>query len=142
MAKVDIKMPDKFTEKLSRLGNRLDDVAEKVLEAGGAVVLDKAKANLEGVIGAGTKYESRSHGDLAAALGLSPVKVGNDGNHNIKIGFSEPHPGGVSNAMPANILEYGKSNQPARPFMKPAKTTSRKQAVTAMQDALEKEVGQ
>lgn len=117
----------------------MDEVAEKVLQAGGEVVLDAARAKLEGVIGRDTKYPSRATGTLADSLGLSPVKPGRDGSHDIKVGFAEGRADGKSNALLANVLEYGKSNQPAKPFMKPAKRASKKQAIAAMQDALERE---
>ena len=90
--------------------------------------------------GAGTKYDSRSTGELAGALGLSPVKVDGSGNHDIKVGFAEPRSDGGSNAKIANILEYGKHGQPAKPFLKPAKTASKSAAITAMQKKFEEEV--
>lgn len=141
MAKVDVKMPEEFLLKLSRLGSNTDAVAEKVLEAGGQVVLSKVKANLSAVIGSGTKYDSRSTGELEASLGLSPVKADRDGNHNIKIGFSEPRSDGGSNAKLADILEYGKHGQPAKPFLKPAKTSSRAECIRVMTQTLDEEVG-
>ena len=141
MAKVDVKMPEEFLLKLSRLGSNTDAVAEKVLEAGGQVMLSKVKANLSAVIGSGTKYDSRSTGELEASLGLSPVKTDRDGNHNIKIGFSEPRSDGGSNAKLANILEYGKHGQPAKPFLKPAKTSSRAECIRVMTQTLDEEVG-
>ena len=141
MAKVDVKMPEEFLLKLSHLGSDTDVVAEKVLEAGGQVVLSRVKANLSAVIGSGTKYDSRSTGELEASLGLSPVKADRDGNHNIKIGFSEPRHDGGSNAKLANILEYGKHGQPAKPFLKPAKTSSRAECIRVMTQTLDEEVG-
>jgi len=140
MAKVDIKMPEEFLQKLSRLGSDFDSVAESVLEAGGEVVLSRVKGNLAGVVGQGTKYDSRSTGELEAALGLSPAKLNRDGNHDIKIGFVEPRKDGGSNAKLANILEYGRHGQPAKPFLKPAKTQSKSAAITAMQQKFEEEV--
>ena len=140
MAKVDIKMPEEFLQKLSRLGSDFDAVAESVLEAGGEVVLTRVKGNLAGVVGQGTKYDSRSTGELEAALGLSPAKLNRDGNHDIKIGFVEPRKDGGSNAKLANILEYGRHGQPAKPFLKPAKTQSKSAAITAMQQKFEEEV--
>lgn len=109
MARADFKLPDEFLTKLSQLGKDTDAVTEKVLEAGGKVVLAKVRSNLAAVIGSGTKYDSRSTGELAQSLGLSPVKLNREGNHDIKIGFSEPRSDGGSNAKIANILEYGKS---------------------------------
>ena len=140
MAKADFKLPDEFLTKLSRLGGDMDSVAEKVLQAGGEVVLDKVRGNLEAVIGSGTKYDSRSTGELARSLGLSPVKLNRDGNHDVKIGFSEPRTDGGSNAKLANILEYGKHGQPAKPFLKPAKTASKQACIDAMTQKLEEEV--
>ena len=140
MAKVDIKMPEDFLQKLSSLGKNLDAVAESVLEAGGEIVLDKVRGNLSASVGQGTKYESRSTGELESALGLSPAKVNKDGNHDIKIGFAEPRSDGTSNAKLANILEYGKHGQPAKPFLKPAKTASRKACQAAMQQKFDEEV--
>ena len=52
MAKVQIKMPEDFLLKLSRLGNKTDEILPKVLEAGGEVVLEKVRSNLQAVIGA------------------------------------------------------------------------------------------
>ena len=140
MAKADFKLPDEFLTKLSRLGGDMDSVAEKVLQAGGEVVLDKVRGNLEAVIGSGTKYESRSTGELVQSLGLSPVKLNREGNHDIKIGFAEPRSDGGSNAKLANILEYGKHGQPAKPFLKPAKTASKQACIDAMTQKLEEEV--
>lgn len=140
MAKVDIKMPDEFLERISRLGKDFDVVAESVLEAGGEVVLAKAQGNLSGVVGRGTQYDSRSTGELAGAMGLSPAKLDRSGNHNVKIGFAEPRSDGGSNAKLASILEYGKHGQPAKPFMKPAKTATKAAAISAMQQKFEEEV--
>ena len=140
MAKADFKLPDEFLTKLSRLGKDTEAVTEKVLEAGGKVVLARVRSNLAAVIGSGTKYDSRSTGELAQSLGLSPVKLNREGNHDIKIGFSEPRSDGGSNAKLANILEYGKHGQPAKPFLKPAKTASRAACIRKMEEVLEEEV--
>ena len=141
MAKVDIKMPEEFLDRMSKLGSRFDTIAESVLEAGGEVVLARTKSNLSSVVGAGTKYDSRSTGELEGALGLTPAKVDRDGNHNIKLGFAEPRRDGGSNAKIANILEYGKHGQPAKPFLKPAKSASKSACRNAMVQKMEEEIG-
>ncbi len=140
MAKADVKMPDEFLARISRLGAQTDSIAEKVLQAGGEVALAKVKSNLKSVVGSGTKSKSRSTGGLERSLGLSPVMVDKNGNHDIKVGFSEPRTDGGSNAKIANILEYGASSQSAKPFLKPAKSAVKKQCVEAMKSAFEKEV--
>lgn len=141
MAKAQMMMPEDFLERLSRLGGKSDEIAEKVLTAGGEVVLQKVKSSLASVIGKGTKYDSRSTGELERSLGLSSVKMDRDGNHNIKIGFAEPRSDGGSNAKIANVIEYGKHGQPAKPFLKPAKTAAKSACEAAMAQKFEEEVG-
>ena len=140
MAKVDIKMPDDFLLKIAKLGSDFAPVAEKVLKAGGEVVFKRTKSNLSAVIGKGTKHESRSTGELEKALGVTSVRLDRNGNHNIKIGFSEPRSDGESNAKLANILEYGKHGQPAKPFLKPAKSASKSECISVMKSTFEEEV--
>ncbi len=140
MAKCDIKMPEDFLLKLSRLGDKTDEITGKALEAGGAVVADKVRSNLESVIGANTKTESKSTGQLAGALGVSQPRVNREGNHDVKIGFSEPRQNGESNAKIANILEYGKHGQAPKPFLKPAKSASKSECIDAMKRVFEEEV--
>ena len=151
MARAEIKMPDDFLLKVSRLGDQTDAIVTKALEAGGKIVLDKVRGNLRSVVGKGTKLPSRSTGELAASLGLSPVKVNRKGGHDIKIGFNEPRRKQnaargkrsyytATNAMIATVLEYGKHNQPPKPFLKPARSASRKPCQEAMQRTLEEEI--
>ncbi|EAE1992884.1 TPA: HK97-gp10 family putative phage morphogenesis protein [Listeria monocytogenes] len=140
MAKVDIKMPDEFLLKVSKLGSDFDPVAEKILKAGGEVIFKRTKSNLSAVVGKGTKHESRSTGELEKALGVTSVRLDRNGNHNIKIGFSEPRSDGESNAKIANILEYGKHGQPAKPFLKPAKSASKSECISVMKSTFEEEV--
>lgn len=141
MAKADIKIPDEFLEKLAHLTQDEDGMAGRVLTAGAKVVEARVRSNLAGVIGRGTKEESRSTGQLLASLGTSSVKLDRDGNHNVKVGFDEPRRDGDSNAKIANILEYGRHGQPPKPFLKPAKSSSKAAAIEAMKRKLEEEVG-
>jgi len=140
MAKVDIKMPDDFLEKISKLGAHSDEISERVLEAGGEVVLDKVRSSLSSVVGRDTKIDSRSTGELERSLGISKARVDRNGNHNIKVGFAEPCSDGGSHAKLANILEYGRHGQPAKPFLKPAKTSSKSACEAAMKQKFEEEI--
>lgn len=132
-------MPDNFLQKISTLGERTDEIVPRVLEAGGKVMLARVKGNLQAVIGKG-KYPSRTTGELLNALGVSGARLDRDGNYNVKLGFREPRRDGESNAKLANILEYGKHGQPARPFLKPAKSAAKQECIQAMIDALQLEV--
>ena len=141
MAKAETKMPEEFLLKLSRLGDKTDEIIPRVLEAGGEVALAKVKGNLSSAVGRETKEKSRATGELQRSLGISPAKQKRDGSGwDIKVGFAEPRSDGGSNAKIANILEYGKHGQPARPFLKPARTQSRKPAIEAMKARFEQEV--
>ena len=140
MAKATMKLPEDFLLKISKLGEKTDEIIPRVLEAGSQVVEEKVKSNLQSIIGRDTLEESRSTGELIKALGVSPALMDKDGNFNVKVGFSEPRSDGKSNAMIAGVLEYGKSGQPPKPFLKPAKSASRKACIEAMKQKLEKEV--
>ena len=77
---------------------------------------------------------------LANVLFYLLAKPDRDGNFDIKVGFSEPRSDGDSNAKIATILEYGKSGQPARPFLKPARSASKSACIRAMKEKLEEEI--
>ena len=140
MAKLTVRMPDALIAKLTRLGNKTDQVCEKALKAGAEVAEKAVSSNLSAVIGKDTKQPSRSTGELQSALGVSPVKVDDKGNYDVKVGFAEPRSGGGVNAKIANILEYGKHGQPPRPFLKPAKSKARRQIAAAITETLEREM--
>lgn len=140
MAKCQMLMPDDFLERLSKLGKKTDEISKEVLKAGGEVALQKVKSNLDAVIGHGLAHDSRSTGQLQGALGLSPPSLDRNGNYNIKVGFAKNRTDGESNAKIANIIEYGKSGQPARPFLARAKRQSKKLCEAAMIKKFEEEV--
>lgn len=151
MAKCEITLPEELQKKLDRLGRQTDEITAKALEAGAEATLPYLRNGLKDVIGKDTKYESRSTGELIRSLGISPVMVDREGSPNIKVGFNEPRRVQraakgkrsyytATNAMLANVLEYGKHGQPPKPFLKQAKNRSRKAAAAAMQRAFDEEV--
>ena len=141
MAEVTVKLPNEFLRKLTKLGKQTDEICARMLEAGGKVVEDKIRSNLQAVIGSGTQEPSRSTGELLESLGTSEVKQDADGILNVKVGFAEPRSDGGSNAKSANIIEYGKHGQPPKPFLKPAKTATRDSCAAAMRQVFDEEVG-
>jgi HK97 gp10 family phage protein len=152
VAKATYKLPEDFLIKVSRLADKTDEIVPRVLQAGGEVVEKKVRSNLQAVIGSGIKEESRSTGELVGALGVSPAMLDRDGNFNVKVGFDEPRRQQNAavrkrsykertNAMIANVLEYGKHGQPAKPFLKPAKSASKNACIEAMKAKLESEMG-
>ena len=142
MAKADFKLPDEFLDRLARIERSEAEIADRVLNAGAEVVVEKVRQNLIGTVGRDTQFPSRSTGELVSALGVTTVRVNRDGDYDIKIGFAEPRRDGDSNAKIANVLEYGKHGQPPKPFLKPAKTASKSACMDAMKRALEDELKQ
>ena len=140
IAKVKWDMPTDFLNRISALGSKTDEIVPRVLAAGGAVMLARVRSNLQAVIGRRTKYKSRSTGELVSALGVSGARLDRDGNYNVKLGFAEPRRDGESNAKIANIIEYGKHGQPAKPFLKPAISASKAEVIQTMVSKLEEEI--
>lgn len=140
MAKAEIQMPEELMASLEALGDKTDGIIQAALEAGAEVVVLRVRGNLASVIGRNLKERRRSTGALLAALGVSPVKIDHNGVHNLKVGFGEPRRGGGINAKLATILEYGKSGQPPKPFLRPARSASRAPCIAAMQQKFEEEV--
>ena len=145
------KLPEDLMKKIDRLGQNTDRVCEKALTEGAKVMEKSVSEHLSQVIGKDTKVESRSTGELQAALGVSPVKVDRNGNHDIKIGFREPRAqqstakgkrsySQITNAMIANVLEYGRKGQEPKPFLAPAKKAARKDTTAKMEAVLREEM--
>ena len=139
MATVTIKLPDEFMNQLSEFDSRLEDIFTKALEDGAEIAEKQARANLKAVIGSGTKLPSESTGQLLGALGISPVKPSELGGYDIRVGFAEPRQDGKSNEMIANIIEYGKKGQAAKPFMKPAEDATESKVKAKMEETFKAE---
>lgn len=139
MAKCTIKLGEQFMRELTQMAGNIDRAIPHALEAGGKVVYGIMKGNLDRAVGKGTKYPSRSTGKLQGSLGVSPVKLDDSGNYDVKVGFAEGR-GKVSNAMLANLLEYGKHGQPGRPFLAPTKSRAKQPCISAMEETLKKEL--
>ncbi len=141
MARVSYKMPNGFLEKLSRLNNRFDEIAPKVLKAGAKPVLEQARRNLSARIGEDTKYSSQSKGELLKSLEITEPILDKNDNWRLRVGAAATlDSDGVSNALKAAVMEYGKSGQPPKPWLKPTKSKTRKACIETMVQALDKEL--
>ncbi|KAA1271039.1 HK97 gp10 family phage protein [Corynebacterium striatum] len=136
MARVQIRLPNKYIDALEATSRLLDTATDEVLTAGANVVEPRMRANLASAIGRATTLPSRSTGQLLGALGVTSVKVNSRGDHNVKVGFAENRRDGRSNALIASVLEHGRSNQPAHPFLAPTRSQTRRGAVEAMKAVL------
>ena len=138
-------------KKIDRLGQNTDRICEKALTEGGQVMKKSVADHLSQVVGRDTKVESRSTGELQAALGVSPMHIDKNGNADVKIGFREPRSqqtaakgkrsySQITNAMIANVLEYGRQGQEPKPFLAPAKKAARKDTTAKMETVLREEI--
>ena len=139
MATITIKLPDEFMNQLSEFDSRLEDIFTKSLEDGAEIAEAQVRSNLKAVIGSGTKFPSKATGELLGALGTSPVKRSSLGGFDIRVGFAEPRKDGGSNEMVANIIEYGKKGQAAKPFMKPAEDATKSKVKAKMEETFKAE---
>ncbi len=151
MASCEIKMPEKFLLKVSKLGQETDTIVAGALKVGGEIMFKSVKSHLKTVIGKDLKRKKRSTGELLNSLGISPDDIDDKGIHNLKVGFNEPRRNQyeakgersyytITNAMIANVIEFGKSGQNPKPFLKSAKNKSRKACVAAMEEKLKEEI--
>ena len=120
MAKMTFKLPEETIRKMEALGSHYDAVTSAVLEEGVKPLYAAAKQSLSSVIGQGTKEPSESTGDLLESLSVTKPYQSADGNWNIKVGCIGYDRKGVPNPLKAAVLEHGRSNQPAKPWAKPA----------------------
>ena len=119
MAKMTIKGMEEYIKKLDAIAKgKGEEIIGEAVKSGADIVADKVRANLNSVL-SGT-----STGALLNSLGITPVD-NRDGYINCKVGFDGVDANGTPNVKKANILEYGSSRQPARPFLKPAATATR-----------------
>lgn len=140
MAKVSVKLPEETLKKLERLGTEYDGIVQGMLADGIEPLEKQIKSNLEAVIGRGTKYKSRSKGNLIKAVKVTKAYQVSNGDWHIKVGIYGYDDDGVPNALKAMVLEHGRSNMPAKPWLKPAISSSKKDVVNAMKESFDKRV--
>lgn len=139
MAKMTIKLPEKTLKKLDRLGNNYDGIVQKMLVDGIEPLQEQIESNLSAVIGKGTKTKSRSKGDLLKSIKVTRAYQVANGDWHIKVGIYGYDSEGVPNALKAMVLEHGRSDMPAKPWLKPAISKSKKACVKAMTDKFDEE---
>jgi len=139
VATLGFEFPDEVVAKLDKVERKMEYICEVALNAGGEVLEREMQNNLKAQIGKG-EDATRSTGQLIASLGVSPVKVDHSGKINVKVGFSENRTDGKTNAMIANIWEYGKSNKGARPWLRRAIRAKGKETQAVMEETFEREI--
>ena len=159
MAKISFKGASVYFEKLQQMEQHFlkDSTIEKAVHAGAAVVADKIRSNLAALPEEDfRKLQGREifHGipkdqkqDLLDGFGLAPVKRDKTGFVHTKAGFdgygsfpTAAYPQGVPNQLTAAATESGSSVRQKMPFVRPAVNATRKEAIAAMEKAVDDEL--
>ncbi len=135
-----IKFPEETLKKLEKLGSNYDGIVQNMLADGIEPLQKQIESNLAAVVGKGTKIKSRSKGDLVKSVKVTKAYQVANGDWHIKVGIYGYDSEGVPNALKAMVLEHGRSNMAAKPWLKPAISKSKKACVKAMSDRLDKEL--
>ena len=137
MARFEFNIPESFQKELSKHLSKTDKVAPKMLEEAAPIVV-KALKNKAPV----------STGKMRDGIKATKPKKTKDGAHIISIVFSgsesrKTKDGKITkvpNAIKAAVTEYGKSDQEAQPFIRPAVAETEKQVVEKMQEVFNREM--
>jgi len=116
-----------YLERLAQAGQEIDPVADEMLVAGGDVLLEGMERRVP-----------RDTGELADHLERSePVQEGNF--HSVTVGISPGAPAEVQRYGGAQ--EYGWSDHPGQPYIRPAIDEDMRSARAAMRAVLEQFLG-
>lgn len=142
MARAQFIADEEFEMTISRAMAGTERVARAALKAGAAVIADRMKENLKGIL------SDKATGQLVAAFGITPVKQDANYNWNVHLGFDgyqqppqKRWPQGVPFQLIARSFESGAGDwRPKKPFAKPAVQETKEQALQAMKRAAEREL--
>lgn len=157
MAKIDFKGIDKYSAKLEALDKGIEkQVLGPAIYNGAEIVMDYVVSELKAVPtddnhkqprkkkGPGTEDKEA----VLRSLGIAPLQTDGKGFLNVKIGaradyYGPPtprYPRGRPVLMVLRSIASGTSFMEAHPFVKKAVQGSRRQAVSAMEKRVEKEI--
>lgn len=132
MAKFTITGLDDVQEALLRQEAIAVAAVPEMLEAGGEVMKGAFQAETSKLNSTG-----RSTGALTASIKVSAVKERNGGKY-IEIAPTGKDRHGVRNAEKGFVLNYGRSNMPARPWFTTANESAAGNAISAMRRVWER----
>ena len=134
MARMEFMASEEFALKLSKLESGSEEISKKAIYAGADIVADEIKKRLEGVI------EDKSATGLIKSFGITPIKLGADGNWSCKVGFDGYDDKHIAFQLIARAMESGTSTRSPKPFVRPAVNAVRKQVVSKMDEVCNEEI--
>lgn len=130
MGKLAITLPDDLMRRLDRFEAQYEDIVTEMLEEGVKPLERIALANYDRVV------STNATGATRAQLGVTTVKRCTRGQYefDIKFGFGDgKDKRGTPYALKGSVLEYGRSNQPPRPWLHPAVRKARAECLSIME---------
>lgn len=120
-------------EKLfTQLGNKIDEVAPKMLAEAAPVVKEVAKAK--------AARSNESHKHMADGINFTKPKKSKDGAWISNIVIKGTREDGERLMEVAAVNEYGTSKMSAQPFLRPAIASTQNEVNRIMQDVFEREM--
>lgn len=132
MARFNFDMP---TDLFNGLGERIDDIIPKMLDAAAPYYLKRAK----GIISASIRHKDKSTGDLISSMKMSKAKPTKNGGFVVNLDFKGKSETGT-NYYKAFAMEYGNSHQRATPWIASTNSSAAKEVEDAMMEVFKKEV--
>lgn len=156
MAKMTVNLGEDYCLKLSALAAGSEEIATRALFEAADVVADKVRANIEGLPEENFRYLTgddifdgvppTQKKDLLDSFGVTPIQRDANGVLTVKIGFdgygrfpTKTYPNGLPNQLLACSIESGSSWRRKHPFVRPAVTATRKEALEVMQKVIDEE---
>ena len=133
MAQFQMEFSDEVDKLFTQLGDRIDDIAPKMLEAAAPILRDSAKAK--------AVRSGKNHKHMADNISISKPKKAKNGAwiSNITINGTRSEDG-VGLMEVAAVNEYGTSKMSPQPFLRPAISQSSAQISKTMQEVFEREM--
>lgn len=138
--KLEVKIPTELIEKNQKLADNIEDIEDKMLTAATDVLVPEVQKNLNKAITG--KYET---GDLRKSVAVKKRRTKKEKANIVYFKgtvirrFKNGTTQKVTNNLKAAVLEYGKENQPPRPFLRTAMTAKRTEMISAMEDTCDRE---
>lgn len=159
MARLHIKGTEEYALKLSKLGSSSREVAGEAIYKAADIVANQIKANIQSLptitdvenikaykAGQKSRLTAREKDGLLKSFGVSTMKDDN-GYLNVKAGFdgyntvkTKKYPKGQPNQLIARVVESGSPYMDKMPFIRPALNKSRRPAMQAMQQVIDKKM--
>ena len=131
MAYLSTRGLDELMKDIGTLGEMPETVAEDILNAQADIVIEEQKRT-------GKAMGVYRTGKMLDSLTKTKVYHMKNGNSALKVQFEGKHSRTSTNSEVAFINEYGKTNQPARPFIRTANEKSDAATIKAAMDVYDK----